>query len=286
MQPQNKRPPPARGARSGAAAINVEKSEIRAGLGRHFPEMQLMHRAVVEDGAAAGCALRRQAGAHLFRIGGPGAAGVRIAGTSVVLHQRAIEGVPHGRGAVQHFLEDPAVAQHAGQAGHDAFGLSLAVFCGVDHAVHIGAVLRPQGQGLQVGFRQAKLLQIVQTGHILALLHKAQQGVVIAQRLHGAGLGHAPGKHLGVFPQVKTVLHDVTLEAGFVQSAVLHPAQEFGVQALLPHRQILLHQGGNKRHLSHPQTLLSEQTYDPWGRSRGPDPAWPPGHRIYIVWPF
>ena len=88
-----------------AAAVNAEKSEIRAGLGRHFPEMQLMHRAVVEDGAAAGGALRRQAGAHLFRIGGPGAAGVRIAGTGVVQHQRAVVGVLYGGGALQKLLE-------------------------------------------------------------------------------------------------------------------------------------------------------------------------------------
>ena len=181
----------------------------------------------MEDLAAAGKALVAQAFADFFCKRGPVAAGRLIALASIVHHQCTIKGILHGRLFFQQFLEDPAIAQHTGQAGHHALSCALAVFGGFDHRVHIGTGLRPQRQALDAFIGQSKVLEIVQAGCILALIHEGKQGIVGADGLHILCLGHAPGKHLGIFPQVKTVLHDVALEAGFIQCAIRKVGQKF-----------------------------------------------------------
>ena len=81
----------------------------------------------------------------------------------------------------QQLLEDPAVAQHAGQAGHHALGCALAVSGGVDHVVHIGAVLRPQRQALDTLIGQPELPQAAQAFGVLVLVYEGQQGIVGAE---------------------------------------------------------------------------------------------------------
>ena len=71
----------------------------------------------MEDLAAAGKALVAQAFADFFCKRGPVAAGRLIALVSIVHHQCTIKGILHGRLFFQQFLEDPAIAQHTGQAG-------------------------------------------------------------------------------------------------------------------------------------------------------------------------
>ena len=188
-----------------------------------------MLRAGAEDRAAAGGALRRKTGAGGFGAFCPCAAGGVVAGAGVVQHQRAVVGILYGGGALQKLLEQPAVAQHTGQAGHQALGFPIAVAGGVDHAVQISAAFRPQGQGLDIGFPQAVLLQIPQPGQILVLLHEGQQGIVSAHSRHGGGLGHAPRKNFGVLPQIQAVLHKIAFKAVLAQGAVFHLLQKLGL---------------------------------------------------------
>ena len=139
----------------------------------------------MEDLTAAGKALVAQAFADFFCKRGPVAAGRLIALVSIVHHQCTIKGILHGRLFFQQFLEDPAIAQHTGQAGHHALGCALAVFGGFDHRVHIGTVLRPQRQALDAFIGQFK--SVVQSasggGCILALIHEGKQGIVGADGL-------------------------------------------------------------------------------------------------------
>ena len=175
----------------------------------------------------------------------------------VVQHQRAVVGVLYGGGALQKLLEQPAVTQHTGQAGHQALSFPLAGTGSIDHAVQIGAVLRPQGQGLDIGFPQTVLFQIPQPGQIFVLLHEGQQGIVGAHGRHGGGLGHAPRKNFGVLPQIQAVLHKVAFKAVLAQGAVFHLLQKLGLQTLFPHGQVGLHQRRNKGQVSHGQNLPS-----------------------------
>ena len=216
-----------------------------------------MLRAGAEDRAAAGGTLRRKAGAGCFSAFCPCAAGGIVAGTGVVQHQRAVVGVLYGGGALQKLLEQPSVTQHTGQAGHQALSLALAGTGSVDHAVQISAALRAQGQGLDIGFPHTVLLQIPQPGQILILLHKGQQGIVGAHGSHGGGLGHAPRKNFGVLPQIQAVLYEVAFKAVLAQGAVFHLLQKLGLQTLLPHRQVGLHQRRDKGQVSHGQNLPS-----------------------------
>ena len=188
-----------------------------------------MLRTGAEDRAAASGAIRRKTGAGGFSAFCPCAAGGVVAGAGVVQHQRAVVGILYGGGALQKLLEQPAIAQHTGQAGHQALGFALAVAGGVDHAVQISAVLRPQGQGLDIGFPQAVLLQIPQPGQILVLLHEGQQGIVGTHGCHGGGFGHTPSKNFGVLPQIQAVLHKVAFKAVLAQGAVFHLLQKLGL---------------------------------------------------------
>ena len=137
---------------------------------------------------------------------------------------------------------------------------ALDLFAGtgsIDHAVQIGAVLRAQGQGLDIRLAQAVLFQVSQPGQVLVLLHEGQQGIVGAHGRHGGGLGHAPRKNFGVLPQIQAVLHKVAFKAVFAQGAVFHLLQKLGLQTLLPHGQVGLHQRRDKGQVSHGQNLPS-----------------------------
>ena len=168
-----------------------------------------------------------------------------------------VVGVLYGGGALQKLLEQPAIAQHTGQAGHQALGLALAGTGSIDHAVQICAAFRAQGQILDIRLPQAVLFQILQPGQVLVLLHKGQQGIVGAHGSHGGGLGHAPRKNFGVLPQIQAVLHKVAFKAVLTQGAVFHLLQKLGLQALFPHGQVGLYQRRNKGQVSHGQNLPS-----------------------------
>ena len=107
------------------AFLGSEKLQVAAGQSRHGPEIQLIYRAGMEDLAAAGKALRAQALAGFLCKCGPVMAGFLVVLACIVCHQRTIGGILHSGMLFQKILEDPAVAQHTGQAGHHALGCAL-----------------------------------------------------------------------------------------------------------------------------------------------------------------
>ena len=136
--------------------------------------------------------------------------------------------------AADDLSKNPAVAEHAGQAGHHALGGPLTIPGGGEHTVHIGTVLRPEGEGLDGLVGEAVALQIVAPGGVLALVNKGEQGVVVADLLHIVGVEDAPGEDLGVLPEIEAVIYDIALEALLWEGAVGHPLDEFRLQTVLP----------------------------------------------------
>lgn len=207
-----------------------------------------MLRAGAENFQAVGLPLRRDAGADLFRKGLPGLADALVPLPGIVVDKPGVRGVLHAGNVFQHLSEDPAVAEHTGQAGHHTVRRVHGVLGCVQHVVHIGPVLRPQGQGLDLFIFQAVALEIVPPGGVLRLVDKGQERIVVPDLLHVAGMEDAPGEHLGVFPEVQAVIHNVALEAFFIQGAVRHAPQERGLHAGAPDGQAVPNTGIQKAH--------------------------------------
>ena len=172
----------------------------------------------------------------------PRLTGGLIVRAGVVPDQGPEEGVLQAGGLLEQALEDPGVAEHAGEAGHHALWGALPIPGGLDHAVGVGLIFRAEREVLNVPIGEAEVPEVVKAGGTLPLVDKGEEGVVAADGVHVLRLGHAPGEHLGVLPEVEAVVHDVPLEALRVQGAVRHALEKFTVQTVLPDGEAVFHE--------------------------------------------
>ena len=222
-------------------------SDILARTRGHLPERVFMLGAGPEDARAAGLARFAQLAAKRLRKGGPVAAEPRVALPGIIPHERAEEARLYLGMRLEQQGEDVRVAEHAGQAGHEALRRA-AVARGREHRVDIGLVLRAQGKRLNLLVRQAETAQVGEARRILALVDEAEQRVEGADFLHGLGVQDAVGEDLRVFAQVQAVVDDIALEAVLAQRALGHAAQEVRPKAARPDGQAVLHAGADEAH--------------------------------------
>ena len=123
------------------ASVSCKLYDIQSGLFAHFPEIQLMKRAIPENLHALCLLFRGKISANLIGVCGPLLAGETVIFACVVPDQRPIECLLYILRAFQKLPEDPMVADHTGQARHQTFCYP-AVFCSFQHTVRVGFVFR------------------------------------------------------------------------------------------------------------------------------------------------
>ena len=208
-----------------------------------------------ENLTALGLAFRVQLLTDPVRIRQPALAGLLIGITGVVPNQRPEGGLPDVGILLQQPLEDPLIADHAGQTGHHALRGTLAIPGGLYHTVGVGQIFRTLRQVLDGGVIQTVALEVDQAGSALPFVDKGEQGIVGSDGLQILGFGHAPGKYFGIFPEVEAVIHNIALETGFIQGSCSKLLKKGRVQALLPHRQIFLDQFLRECHCGTPALM-------------------------------
>ena len=123
--------------------------DIQSGLFAHFPEIQLMKRAIPENLHALYLLFGGKISANLIGVCGPIPAGEPVIFACIVPDQRPIGCLLYIRRTFQKLPEDPVIANHAGQACHQTF-CHTTVFRSFQHTISVGFVFGALGQILDI----------------------------------------------------------------------------------------------------------------------------------------